>query len=218
PARPGRRPRSACSRDGWRACRIGSWSRLSFLPSQQSPLDQAGGLVQENADQAEQEDAEKQQVHLEQLASLVEAPAQARPKIEEELGADRGEPGIDEAEMESGDDRREGGGQGDVAQELGAAEGENAGDLAVVRGNAVGAFGGVEDDRMEGGEGDEGDLRRLAGAEPHGYQRHPGEEGDLAVGGEGGAEHTLDEAREAQRQPDGTTDSRGDEESRDVAR
>src|SRR6185312_14009026 len=141
--------------------RIGSDSCLAPLPSQQPRLRETRQLVEEDADEAEQEDAQEQQVHLEQLAALVDAAAEARSQVQEELGADGGEPGVDEAEMEAGDDRREGAGQRDVAQQLPAAEGQHARDLAIVRGDAAGAFGAVEDDGVERGQGDEGDLRLL---------------------------------------------------------
>src|SRR5882724_2688634 len=159
----------------------------------------------------------EQQVHLEQLVALVDAAAEARSQVQEELGADGGEPGVDEAEMEAGDDRGEGAGQPDVAQELQATEGEDARDLPILAGDAAGAFRAVEDDGVERRQGDEGDLRLLAGTEPQGDQRHPGEQRDLPVGGEGGAEHALDEPGQAESQADGDADEGGDDESRDVA-
>ena len=66
---------------------------------------------------------------------------------------------------------------------------------------------GGDKQREKRGEGDEYPLGQFAQAEPRGEQRHPGENRDLAQRGEGRAEHSFTDARQAQQQAQGKTEA-----------
>ncbi|MCY1420613.1 hypothetical protein D9M71_362400 [compost metagenome] len=116
------------------------------------------------------------------------------------FGADGAEPGVDQAQAKPCENSRRRPRQHQPTQALGQVQAQHLGRLIELWREIGDAALGGDEQRKKRGEGDEHPLGQFPQAEPRGEQRHPGENGDLAEGGEGRAEHAFTGARQSQQQ------------------
>jgi hypothetical protein len=87
-------------------------------PWNETILERGGEPIDSKADEAENHDAEQHHVHLEALAAGDDQPADTGTDRHEIFRADGGEPGVDQGEMNTGEDRGQCGRQIDQRNEL----------------------------------------------------------------------------------------------------
>src|SRR6266542_4443464 len=172
-----RLPRRETRRPAPSACKLTGRPRV---PGQDTPLDDDEQVVQQVAEQAEEEDAA---VHLRHVVlRLLER--DVAPESVARAGGELGDHEHDEADRERdaqpGNDRRERRREVDAVEPLHGADLQHRGGVARLWGDGADALDGVDEHRKADAERDYGDPRTVAEAEDHDRHGHDRDRRDRA--------------------------------------
>src|SRR5664279_2283426 len=188
----------------------GSSSLQRARPGQRAPADLANEEVEREADEADRDHADDDDVGAQQGARVVDQKAEAGVGADE-LGRDQRHPADPEADADAGDDLRQGGEHNDAAQHRAFAAAQAARRAHEIRLDTPDAGDGVEQDRKEDAEKDDELVLRVADAEPEDRKRNPGERRDRPQHLDQGVELVVDELPPAHRDAERHGDERPEE-------
>src|SRR5215813_2094212 len=192
-------------------CRLANvfptWLRLILATErfQAVPLEQMDAHQNDDAvrDEAQNSNAEHGRNHhvvaIEQIRVVKEIAEPAADR--KDFGNHHQHPGNAHREPQAGHDRRQGAGQDHAHEQLALVRPHHAGGLGERHIDLPHAVRRVDGGRKKRPEANEENGRRVADPEKHQRQRHPRRDRNVAQHLDGGVEHTLHDARQADEKP-----------------
>jgi len=149
---------------------------------------------------------------------MISSMLKALPVVDQqELGANGGQPGVDQAQAQARDDLGRGRRQDQLEEHLARREAIHTRHLRMGDAHATHAFERAQHHGVEGREANEDHLGQVACAQQRREQRQPREQRDLAGSVEGRADQLVGQARHANERTHGHAGQRAQHEAREVA-